>query len=47
MNLVKIYNIIKIAQDLIGVVLPVLETIVKRDLNGDGSIGNNNSRDIR
>lgn len=41
MNLVKIYNIIKVAQDLISVVLPILETVIKRDLNGDGVVGDN------
>lgn len=37
--LVKLYSFVKVAQDVIDVALPVLELLIKRDLNGDGKIG--------
>lgn len=39
MNLAKIYGMAKIAQDLLSVLVPFLETMLKRDINGDGKIG--------
>ena len=39
MNLVKFYNVLKLGQDIISMLLPVLETIIKRDSNGNGKIG--------
>jgi hypothetical protein len=39
MNLVKFYNVLKLGQDIISMLLPVLETIIKRDINGNGKIG--------
>ena len=39
MNVVKFYNVLKLGQDIISMLLPVLETIIKRDINGNGKIG--------
>lgn len=39
MNLVKIYNILKIGQDFLSIVIPFLETLIKRDINNNGEIG--------
>lgn len=38
--LVKIYSFVKVCQDVIQVALPILEVLIKKDLNGDGRVGN-------
>ncbi|MDO5607390.1 MAG: hypothetical protein Q4G08_02930 [Capnocytophaga sp.] len=39
MNVTKVYTIFKVLQDIVTVIMPILETLVKRDLNGDGTVG--------
>ena len=39
MGLYKVYSIFKTFQDILSVLLPVLEKIVQRDIDGDGRIG--------
>lgn len=39
MNLQKIYGFFVIFRDLLDITLPVLEKMIKKDLNGNGEIG--------
>lgn len=39
MFLVKLLGIVKTVQDVLAVITPALELLVKRDMNGDGKIG--------
>ena len=39
-GILKILDILQTAEMLIKVLTPVLETLIKKDLNGDNKIGN-------
>ena len=38
--ILKALEIIQTAETIFKILVPVLETLVKRDINGDGKVGN-------
>lgn len=39
MNFSKIYTYLKLIQDVVGLLVPAVELLIKRDLNNNGKIG--------